>query len=283
MNIKMNINEFQEIYEYLKYKKYLQNIQERNTKERFENKVKRYLLINNQLYYEKGEKKLKVIKKFELEPILYMTHDDLTAGYFAIEIMYNKIKEKYYWPKMYEDIKIYVESCDQCQRRRKLRNKNELHNIKVIELFYQIGIDIIRPLSITSRGKKYIVTAIDYFTKWAKAKVLKEANAYEVATFIYKKIIYRHRCLRKILTDRGTHFNNKMIEELMKKFNIKYNFSTPYHPKINGLVERFNKTLCESLVKLVEERNNWDQYLMPSLFAYNTSKQNLTKIEPFYL
>src|SRR6266542_5590955 len=142
----MNVNEFQEIYEYLKYKKYPQNIQKKNTKERFENKVKKYLLINNQLYYEKGEKKLKVIKRFELKPILYMTYDDLIAGHFATEIMYNKIKERYYWPKMYEDIKIYVESCDQYQRRRKPRNKNELHNIKAIELFYQIGIDIIGSL-----------------------------------------------------------------------------------------------------------------------------------------
>ena len=106
----MNVNEFQEIYEYLKYKKYSQNIQKRNTRKRFKNKAKRYLLINNQLYYEKGEKKLKVIKRFELELILYMMHDDLTAGYFAIEIMYNKIKERYYWPKMYKDIKIYIES-----------------------------------------------------------------------------------------------------------------------------------------------------------------------------
>ncbi len=158
----MNINEFQEIYEYLKYKKYLQNIQKRNTKERFENKVKRYLLINNQLYYEKGEKKLKVIKRFELEPILYITYNNPIAGHFTIEIIYNKIKERYYQPKIYEDIKIYIESCDQYQRR---RNKNELHNIKAIESFYQIEIDIIGPLSITSRRKKYIITAIDYFTK----------------------------------------------------------------------------------------------------------------------
>src|SRR6266542_6014392 len=140
-------------------------MQKRNTKKRFENKVKRYSLINNQLYYEKGEKKLKVIKRFELKPILYMMHDDLIAGHFATEIMYNKIKERYYWPKMYEDIKIYVESCDQYQRKRKPRNKNELHNIKAIELFYQIGIDIIELLSITSRRKRYIITAIDYFTK----------------------------------------------------------------------------------------------------------------------
>ncbi len=183
-----------------------------------------------------------------------MIYDNLTAGHFAIKIMYNKIKERYYWPKIYEDIKIYVKFCNQCQRRKKLRNKNKLHNIKIIELFYQIGIDIIRLLPITSKRKRYIIIAIDYFIKWAEIKALKEANAYEVAIFIYKKIICRHECSKKILTDRGTHFNNKMIEELMKKFNIKYNFSILYHPKTNRLVKRFNKTICESLAKLAEEK-----------------------------
>ncbi len=161
----MNINKFQEIYEYLKYKKYPQNIQKRNTKKRFENKVKRYLLINNQLFYEKREKKLKVIKRFELELILYIIYDDLTAGYFATEIMYNKIKERYYWLKIYEDIKIYVESYDQYQKRRKLRNKNKLYNIKVIKSFYQIEINIIELLLIISKRKKYIVIIINYFIK----------------------------------------------------------------------------------------------------------------------
>ena len=49
-----------------------------------------------------------------------------------------------------------------------------------------------------------------------------------------------------------------MIEELIKKFNIKHNFLTLYYLKINGLIEKFNKMLCESLAKLAEKRNNWD-------------------------
>ena len=58
----------------------------------------------------------------------------------------------------------------------------------------------------------------------------------------------------------------------MKKFNIKHNFSISYHLKINGLVKKFNKILYKSLAKLAKERNNWNQYIVPSLFAYNTSK-----------
>ncbi len=76
--------------------------------------------------------------------------------------------------------------------------------------------------------------------------------------FIYKKIISRHGCLKKILTDREIHFNNKIIEELIKKFNIKHNFLTLYYLKINGLIEKFNKMLYELLVKLAEKRNNQD-------------------------
>ncbi len=59
-------------------------------------------------------------------------------------------------------------------KKKKTKNKNELYNIKVIELFYQIEIDIIGSLLITSRKKKYIVTAIDYFTKQTEAKALKK-------------------------------------------------------------------------------------------------------------
>jgi hypothetical protein len=66
---------------------------------------------------------------------------------------------------------------------------------------------------------------------------------------------------------RGTHFNNNVIKKLMKKFEIKHIFSTSYYPKTNRLVERFNKTLCESLAKLKKDQN-CDRKITPVLFAY---------------
>src|SRR6266511_2412431 len=70
---------------------------------------------------------------------------------------------------------------------------------------------------------------------------------------------------------------------MFKKDNIRHNLSTPYYPKTNGLVERFNKTLCESLAKLNEERENWDQYISSTLFAYRTKINKSTQFTPFYL
>jgi len=125
--------------------------------------------------------------------------------------------------------------------------------------------------------------AVDMFTKWSEAKAVKEATTSQVAQFIYEDIICRHGCPMKILTDCGTHFNNAMIKELMEKFEIKHHNSTPYHPQTNGQVERFNKTLKESLAKLIKEQTEWDLHIAPVLFAYRTAQQSSTKMSPFLL
>jgi hypothetical protein len=245
-------------------------------------KEKKYIIKEEILYRIKKDKLLRVIRKYEFEGLMYMMHNHELSAHFGIKAMQDKMREKYYWKNMVKDIEIYIKSCDSCQRRGKPMGKNELHPIKVKEPFYQIGIDFVGPLPITEAGNKYIIVAIDYFTKWVEAKAVKVNNAEEVAIFIYEEIICRHGCPQKILSDRGTHFNNNMIKELMKKFEIKHIFSTSYHPKTNGLVERFNKTLCESLAKLKKDQN-LDRKIAPVLFAYRNKRQESTKIKPFYL
>ncbi|GBC50842.2 uncharacterized protein K02A2.6-like [Rhizophagus irregularis DAOM 181602=DAOM 197198] len=66
----------------------------------------------------------------------------------------------------------------------------------------------------------------------------------------------------------------------LERCGINHRLSTPYRPQTNGLVERFNKTLCEGLAKLGEE--DWDKHIPSVLFAYRTKKQSSTRIKPFY-
>src|SRR6266498_3547597 len=228
-------------------------------------------------------KELKVLKRNKMESILSLAHEHPLSGHFGLEATLSKLKERYYWPKMKDDIKSYIQTCDQCQRHEKITDENELHSIRIKESFYQWRIDIVGPLIETARGNKYIVVAIDYFTKYPEARALANANARNIANFLYEDIICRHGCPRKIISDRGTHFNNQVIENLLERFKIRHNLSTPYHPKTNGLVERFNKTLCESLAKLNDERENWDEYISPTLFAYRTKINKSTQFTPFYL
>lgn len=244
-------------------------------------------IIKDELLFKKDRnntrKLYRVVHKEELPAILYMMHNDPTSGHFATDAMFNKIKMRYYWPQYYEDIKKYVESCDACQRRGRSKKNNLLHPIPVHSPFYQIGIDFVGPLPRTQRGKKYIIVAMDYLTKWPEAKAVSEATADATAQFIYEQIICQHGCPQIILSDRGTHFNNNVVKRLMEKFKINHLLSTPYHPQTNGLVERFNRTLCESLSRLSLKNNDWDLYIAPTLFAYRTTKHSTTKIEPFFL
>ena len=74
-----------------------------------------------------------------------------------------------------------------------------------------------------------------------------------------------------------------MITKLLERFEVNYLLSTPYHLQTNGLVERFNRTLCKTLAKLSVETKDWNLFIAPALFAYWTTKHATTKIEPFFM
>ncbi len=136
---------------------------------------------------------------------------------------------------------------------------------------------------ITKKGNRYIVTAMDYFTKWSIAKAIKEATAKTISKFIYEKIICEHGCPQVLQSDQGTHFVNRIIQDLSEKFRIKHRLSTPYHPQTNDLIECFNQTLCEKLTKIAEEMTMWDEFIDPALIAYRTIKHAITGVTPFLL
>ena len=282
----MDTNQYNRIFLFLSQNQIPPDLKTTKQTTQFKNFCTPFIIKNNFLYRKDKRKEnqlLRVIRTFEMEPVLYMMHNTPTAGHFAVDIMFEKIRSRYYWPQMYENIREYVKSCDACQRRGKSKSHQELHPIPVHAPFYQIGIDFVGPLPRTEKGNRYIIVAMDYFTKWPEAKAVPADTAKETEQFIYENIICQHGCPQIILSDRGTHFKNQLIDGLTERFEIKHLFSTPYHPQTNGLVERFNRTLCESLAKLSQQTKQWDEYVKPVLFAYRTSKQATTKLTPFYL
>jgi len=164
-----------------------------------------------------------------------------------------------------------------------MRQNNQKRTIPPTDIFERWGVDIVGPLPITREGNRYIVVAMDYFSRWPEARPLKMANADTVATFLYEEIICRFGAPRILQSDRGTHFVNELIQRLTKRFRIKHSLSSPYHPQSNGLVERFNKTLCEGIAKLAEEVDQWDRFIQPVLFAYRTKELRISKQSPYML
>ena len=188
--------------------------------------------------------------------ILHSLHAENLGGHLGIDAVFNKIKERYYWPKMYQSVKFYVETCDKCQKRGNRSHQEELNPIMSYKSCVQWGIDVKGKLPETERGNKYIIVAMDYFTKWPEARAISDCKAKTIADFLFEEVICRHGVPKILISDRGTSFVNELIREVNQRLYIDHWLITPYHPQTNGQVEWFNRTLGETLVKLSTTHNN---------------------------
>ena len=101
-------------------------------------------------------------------------------------------------------------------------------------------------------GYRYVIVLIDYFSKWSEAKPTKDKSAPTVAQFLYE-VMCRHGCFEIQINDQGREFVNEMRKELHKLTGVEQRVTSAYHPQANGLVERQNRTIKHSLVKVLED------------------------------
>ena len=104
-----------------------------------------------------------------------------------------------------------------------------------------------------------------------------------IARLLVDEIIARHGAPRVLLSDRGTNFLSRLVAEVCKIFQIQKVNTSSYHPQTDGLVERFNSTLCQSLSMYVaRNQKDWDDFIPLILFAHRTSISEAIGDSPFY-
>lgn len=223
-----------------------------------------------------------VIGEHQIKKVLRETHNHPLSGHQGQDATYLKTSEVYYWPNMKKDIIEFVKTCKTCQKRSLRKGEAPLEPIKKFaHPFHQVGIDIMGPLPMTLTRKRYVVVAIDHFTKWIEARALETADAQNVASFIYDDIICRHGVPNILTSDNGTEFVNELITTLTNVYKIRHIKSTVYHPQGNGQTERANQTLKNLLAKLIlEYKGDWSHYLSSALFITRTSRQASTRFTP---
>ena len=108
--------------------------------------------------------------------------------------------------------------------------------ILVCEIFDIWGIDFMGPFP-SSFGNEYIILAVDYVSKWVEAKATRTNDARVVVDFLRANIFARFGTPKAIISDRGTHFCNRIMEGVFKKYGVTHRVSTAYHPQTNGQTE----------------------------------------------
>nr|XP_009629027.1 uncharacterized protein K02A2.6-like [Nicotiana tomentosiformis] len=108
--------------------------------------------------------------------------------------------------------------------------------------------DVIRPIDpAASNGHRFILVAIDYFTKWVEASTYKAITNKVVVDSVRKNIVYRFEILESIITDDTTNVNSDLMREICEKFRIVHRNYTAYRPQMNGAVETTMRTSTRAM------------------------------------
>ncbi|XP_049387212.1 uncharacterized protein LOC125851467 [Solanum stenotomum] len=134
-----------------------------------------------------------------------------------------------------------------------------------------------------SNGHRFILIAIDYFTKWVETITFKTATKKAVVDFVHSNIICRFGIPRTIITDNAANLNSNLIKELCEQFKIVHHNSTPYRPKANGAVEAANKNIKKILWKMVQGTRQWHEKLPFALLGYRTTVRTSIGATPYLL
>ncbi|GJS42648.1 retrovirus-related pol polyprotein from transposon TNT 1-94, partial [Tanacetum coccineum] len=130
---------------------------------------------------------------------------------------------------------------------------------------------------------EYILVLVDYVSKWAEAQALSTNDARVVITFL-KKLFCRFEMPKALISDRGTHFCNKIMEKTIKRCGVNHHFSTSYHPQTSGQVENTNRALKRILKKTVKYNLAiWSRKLDDALWAFRIAYKTPTGTTPYKL
>uniref|UniRef100_A0A6A7FXQ6 RNA-directed DNA polymerase n=1 Tax=Hirondellea gigas TaxID=1518452 RepID=A0A6A7FXQ6_9CRUS len=215
---------------------------------------------------------------------LVLAHDSRIGAHQGITRTWKRATEAWFWINMTTDIKQYVKTCIQCQKR------NYSNQIvapmgdfpAISRPLDRVGVDLME-LPPDDRGHRYVLTIVDHFSRYVVAYPLKNKSTEEV-TQAFASFMPTYGVIRSVISDRGTEFTSRLFTEVCKRLDITFYHTTAYHPQSNGLTERYNRTLKQALAHIAaKDRGSWDRTLPWATLAMNTAYQSSIEEIPFFL
>ena len=235
-----------------------------------------------------GKPVKQVMVPLQLPPrIMEVAHGSIMGGHLGIKKTTDKIQSAFYWPGIHGDVTRFCKSCDVCQ---KTVNKGSVPKVPLQKMplidtsFKRVAIDLVGPIRPPSEeGHRYILTLVDFATRYPEAVPLKTIDTETVAEALVN-IFSRLGIAEEILSDIGTQFVSDCMKEVTLFLSIKQITTTPYHPMCNGLTEKFSVRMKFILNSFCSEHpRQWHRFIKPLLFANRGVRQESTGLSPFEL
>ena len=140
------------------------------------------------------------------------------------------------------------------------------------------------PFPLGKKQLRFLIVAIDYFTKWVEVEPVMTITKAKVTSFVWKNIIYRFGVPRVIISDNGKQFDNPKFRKICQDLGVKNHYSFPRHPQANGQTEVTNINLLKIIKTMLEgAKGVWFKELQNVFWVYRTTTRVPIGETPFKL
>jgi hypothetical protein len=209
-----------------------------------EARTRPYVIIEGELYkHGVCSPLLKCLSRTEGIELMKEIHAGLCGSHIGSRTLLGKVfRQGFYWPKVASDATELVQKCENCQKyaRDQKQPSSLTQLIKPTWPLQRWGLDLLGILPPAQGNLKYVVVAVEYFSKWIEAKPLATITSAIVQKFFWQNIVCRFGVPKAITVDNGTQFDAETSKEFCDQIGTKFHFASVRHPESNGLVERAN-------------------------------------------
>ena len=195
----------------------------------------------------------------------------------------SRAQRLFYWPKMWTDVKKYVQHCATCQMYRNEGGLQRKHQRlpPVEDKGQRVSLDII-DLHYGTLGYRYCLTVIDHYSRFLRVYPMRNKTSQEVGKYLNRDVNMFGRP-KVLVMDNGGEFKNLYIQSLCNKLGITQAFSMPYHPQGNAVTERVHRTLKSCIAKVNEKHpNRWPEVVQDCVRIINESVHLSLGTSPFF-
>lgn len=282
-----SINAVQAKWEDFDYKAMIEKIINNPDKYRdfkvVDNKIFKYVNDEAKITDKRFEWKF-IPQKEERLALIKKTHDEAHLGF---EKTLEKIREKFYWPLLYSEVKRYCDGCITCKKS-KSDNINHVPPMGKQKLATQpwqiIAIDYVGPFPRAKKtGNTCLLVITDIFTKFVIIQPLKEAKAKQLTFFLENMIFLLFGVPEIVLSDNGVQFTSKEFRQMLEKYGVTQWLTPVYFPQVNN-TERTNRLITSAIRALIKEsQDQWDSDIYKIANAINNATHASSGFSPYFI
>lgn len=217
-------------------------------------------------------------------PLISKLHDPINKSHGGISKTLYRLRQRYFWPKMALDVKLYIGNCESCKSSKSANIVLKPEMGKVIDVerpFQHLFVDFLGPYPRSKSGNTKIFICLDQLTKFCFIEPIRKSSAQITIDCLARKIFPIVGVAETLLSDRGSEFVSKSFESFLEKMGINH-LRTPKHSPQANASERTNRSILDSIRAYISaDHTAWDENLTEIMSALRSSYHQTIKMSPY--